>query len=156
MPAPLFAALTLAAVLGSGLMAGLFFAFSTAVMAALARLPYEQGAAAMNAVNAAILNPAFLTVFMGMALVSLALAVKAVAGWSQPGSAWLLAGSLVYLVGIFGVTAAVNVPLNDALAAAPAGDAQVWSRYLAEWVPWNHVRTLAGLAALACFAMARP
>ena len=151
---PLFAALTLAAILGSGLMAGLFFAFSTAVMAALARLPEGQGAAAMNAVNVVILNPVFLTVFMGMTVVALALGARAVFGWSQPGSAWLLAGSLFYVVGIFGVTAAFNVPLNDALAAAP-GDAQVWSRYLAEWVPWNHVRTLAGLAALACFAMAR-
>ncbi|MBN9242683.1 MAG: DUF1772 domain-containing protein [Mesorhizobium sp.] len=152
--APLFAALTVAAILGSGLMAGLFFAFSTAVMAALARLPEGQGAAAMNAVNIVILNPVFLAVFMGTALVSLALGARAVLGWSQPGSAWLLAGSLFYLVGIFGVTAVFNVPLNDALAAAP-GDAQAWSRYLAEWVPWNNVRTLAGLAALACFAMVR-
>ena len=152
--APLSAALTLAAILGSGLMAGLFFAFSTAVMGALARLPEGQGAAAMNAVNVVIVNPVFLTVFMGMTVVALALGARAVLGWSQPESAWLLAGSVCYLVGIFGVTAAFNVPLNDALAAAP-GDAQVWSHYLAAWVPWNHVRTLAGLAALACFTMAR-
>jgi uncharacterized membrane protein len=151
-----FPLLTLLALLGSGLMAGLFFAFSTAVMAALARLPEEQGAAAMNAVNVVILNPVFLTVFMGTALICAVLAVRAVIGWSQPGSAWLLAGSLFYLVGIFGVTVVFNVPLNDALAAAgPAGEARMWSRYLAEWVPWNHVRTLAGLGALLCFALAR-
>ena len=39
MIAPFFFALTFLALLGSGLMAGLFFAFSTSVMAALARLP---------------------------------------------------------------------------------------------------------------------
>jgi uncharacterized membrane protein len=45
--------LTLFAALGCGLVAGVFFAFSTFVMKALARLPAEQGIAAMQAINAA-------------------------------------------------------------------------------------------------------
>jgi uncharacterized membrane protein len=152
MIALLLPALTFLAVLGSGLMAGLFFAFSVSVMGALARLPAEQGAAAMSAINVVIVNPVFLTVFMGMTLICAVLAVKAVVGWSQPGSFWLLAGSLFYLVGIFAVTAAFNVPLNDALAADAGGAG--WTRYLAQWVPWNHVRTTAGMLSLACFWMA--
>lgn len=156
MLAPLFAALTLVAIVGSGLMAGLFFAFSTAVMAALARLPAAQGLEAMNAINVVIVNPVFLTVFMGMALVALALGAKALLGWSQPGATWLLAGSLFYLIGIFAVTVAFNVPLNDALAAAgPTGAAGAWSGFLAAWVPWNHVRTFSGIGALLCYALAR-
>lgn len=154
MTAPIFPALTLAAVLGSGLMAGLFFAFSTAVMAALARLPAGQGAAAMNAINAVIQNPVFLAVFMGATLVCAIFAFKAVFGWSQPGSLWLLAGSLLYLVGIFGVTVVFNVPLNDALAAVDPSSgegAALWTRYLGEWVFWNHVRTVCGIASLASF-----
>jgi uncharacterized membrane protein len=148
----LLPALTFLAILGSGLMAGLFFAFSVSVMSAFAHLPAQQGAAAMNAINVAILNPVFLTVFMGMTLICAVLAVKAAIGWSQPGSFWLLAGSLFYLVGIFAVTAAFNVPLNDMLAADASGAA--WARYLAQWVPWNHVRTAAGMLSLACFWMA--
>jgi uncharacterized membrane protein len=155
--APLIVALTFMAAIGSGLMAGLFFAFSTSVMAALARLPAESGAAAMNSINVVILNPLFLSVFMGIALLCAILAVRAFLNWSEPGSAWLMAGSLFYLVGIFLVTAVFSVPLNDALAAVAPGTAEgtaLWTRYLADWVPWNHVRTLSGVAALASFIMA--
>ncbi|MEI5678719.1 DUF1772 domain-containing protein [Mesorhizobium sp. CGMCC 1.15528] len=157
MIAPFFIVLTFAAALGSGIMAGLFFVFSTTIMAALARLPAGDGAAAMNAINVVIINPLFLTAFMGTALICAILAVKAIIGWSEIGSAWLLAGSLLYIVGILLVTMIFNVPLNDALAAAgpeTAEGANLWTRYLAEWVPWNHVRTVSGIASLACFIIA--
>jgi uncharacterized membrane protein len=58
---------TLVAALGCGLMAGLFFAFSVAVMKVLARLPSAEVIAAMQAINVAIINPVFLTVFFGTA-----------------------------------------------------------------------------------------
>jgi len=157
MIAPLFVILTFAAALGSGIMAGLFFIFSTTIMTALARLPAGQGAAAMNSINVVILNPLFLTIFMGTALICAILAVRAIIGWSGAGSAWLLAGSLLYIVGILLVTIIFNVPLNDALAATgpeTSEGASLWTRYLAEWVPWNHVRTVSGIASLACFILA--
>ena len=50
-----------------------------------------------------------------------------------------------------------NVPLNDALASvdpASGEGAALWERYLDVWVKWNHVRTVAGLGALACFIQA--
>jgi hypothetical protein len=50
--------LTLAAALGCGLMAGLFFAFSVAVMKALARLPSAEGIDAMQSINVAIYQSA--------------------------------------------------------------------------------------------------
>ena len=153
MLAPFFSVALVLAIMGSGLMAGLFFAFSTAVMAALARLPAAQGADAMNAINVVIVNPLFLAVFMGTAALALLLGVRAALGWSQPGSAWLLSGSLLYLVGVFGVTVVFNVPLNDTLAAS--GDAGTWSRFLAGWVPWNHLRTIAAAGTLLCYTLAR-
>src|SRR5262245_39759020 len=67
--------LTLIAALGSGLMAGLFFAFSSFIMAALAKLPAEQGIAAMNSINVTILNATFGLVFFGTTLLCLGLAV---------------------------------------------------------------------------------
>jgi uncharacterized membrane protein len=148
---------TFLAALGSGLMAGLFFVFSTFMMTALARLGVPQGIAAMQSVNVTILNPLFLTVFMGTAVLSLITAVAAIWSWSAAGSGWLLAGSLLYLVGIILVTMVFNVPLNDAIAAAdPASSegAATWARYLDVWVKWNHVRTMAGLGALASFILA--
>ncbi|MGD9741821.1 MAG: hypothetical protein AB7V53_04220, partial [Dongiaceae bacterium] len=54
--------LTFLSALGAGLIAGLFFAFSSFVMAALARLPADQGVAAMQSINTAVLNPVFFAV----------------------------------------------------------------------------------------------
>jgi len=151
------AAATFLAALGSGLMAGLFFVFSAFMMSALARLGAPQGIAAMQSVNVTILNPLFLTVFMGTALLSLITGIAAIWNWSAEGSGWLLAGSLLYLIGIIVVTMVFNVPLNDALASvdpASGEGAALWARYLDVWVKWNHVRTVAGVGALACFISA--
>jgi uncharacterized membrane protein len=49
-----FFVLTVVAALGCGLNAGVFFAFSSFVMAALRRLPPAQGIAAMQSINVEI------------------------------------------------------------------------------------------------------
>lgn len=147
---------TLAAALGSGLMAGLFFAFSTSVMSALGRIPAPQGIAAMQSINVTILNPVFLTVFLGTALLSALLVVGAIFGWI-PNPGWAVAGALLYIVGVIGITMFINVPMNDALAAAAPDSAEgaaLWAGYLERWTFWNHVRTLAPLAGLAAFILA--
>jgi uncharacterized membrane protein len=148
--------LTLLAALGSGLIAGLFFAFSVSVMRALSRIPPPAGIAAMQAINVVILNPIFGLVFFGTAVASLVLGVLALVRWNDPGSAYLLAGGLLYFAGSFVVTRVFNVPRNNALARMDpaAGDAGGgWSRYVAEWTGWNHVRLIASLAAAAAFTV---
>lgn len=151
-----FSILTFLAILAAALNAGLFFIFSVCIMAAFARLSPAEGAAAMNAVNVVIQNPWFFSAFFGAALLSLVLAVI---GFMQGGAGGLLAvtGGTVFLVAVIGVTIVFNVPLNDALAAAPAGSAEqaaLWQRYLDVWTMWNHVRTIGSLAAVALFACA--
>jgi uncharacterized membrane protein len=50
-----------------------------------------------------------------------------------------------------------NIPRNDALAAADpasADGATLWSEYLTAWTAWNHVRTVAAVAATAAFVIA--
>ncbi|WP_257446829.1 anthrone oxygenase family protein [Archangium lipolyticum] len=153
---PLYA-LTFFSALGSGLMAGLFFAFSTFVMKALARLPPAQGIAAMQSINATIIRPSFLAVFLGTAVASLVLGVSALLSWERPGARYLLLGGALYLLGVIGVTGVFNVPRNDALAAvdpAQANAASLWASYVSEWTAWNHVRTAAALGATASFILA--
>ena len=153
---PIFA-LVLAAALGSGVMAGVFYAFSTGIMPALGRLPAAQGIAAMQSINVAVINPLFLGAFLGTALLSLATAVVAIMSWGEEGSLSTLIGSVAYLVGAFLVTAAGNVPMNNVLAAVDATShdgAAVWARYLVRWTAWNHVRTAASLAACVAFVLA--
>lgn len=149
-------ALTLAATLTCGLVAGVFFAFSSFVLRALARLPAERGIAAMQSVNRTVLNPLFLGVFVGAALLSLVLAVVAVPRWGQDGSAWALAGGVLYVFGAFVLTGVVHVPRNDALLRVRADSeegARLWARFVPVWGAWNHVRTVAALGASACFAV---
>ncbi|NEQ24099.1 MAG: DUF1772 domain-containing protein [Microcoleus sp. SIO2G3] len=150
-------ALKLLATLGCGLMAGVFFAFSTFVMSALARLQPTQGIAAMQSINITVINPLFMAAFLGTALVCIFLSVFSLLRWHQPGAAYLLVGNLLYLVGTLGVTIVFNVPLNDALAKVDPGStdgASLWLSYLANWTFWNHVRTAAALAAAASFTIA--
>ena len=148
--------LTLAALLGSGLIAGVFFAFSAFVMKGLAALSAEKGIAAMQSINVVVQNPLFFAVLFGTALLSILAIVFAAMRWKTLGAAFLLVGGILYLVGIL-VTAAANVPLNDALAAAQptsAEGATLWAKYLTNWTAWNHVRTITSLAATAAFALA--
>src|SRR5262245_46954385 len=91
--------LTFVTALGCGLIAGLFFAFSVAVMQALARLPSAGGIAAMQAMNSAILNPLFLSVFLGTGAGSALIIVTALLCWHSPRSAYLLVGGTLYLAG---------------------------------------------------------
>jgi uncharacterized protein (TIGR02246 family) len=148
--------LTFVAALGSGLVAGIFFAFSNFVMKALARVPSAQGIAAMQSINVVVLNRWFFAVFFGTALCCLALAITSIVRWQRPDAGYLLAGSLLYVIGTILVTIACNVPLNNALAAVepPSADAgRVWTNYLKNWTAWNHVRTGAALAAAASFTI---
>ncbi len=150
-------ALILAAALGSGLMAGLFFVFSMSIMNALGRIPRASGIAAMQSINVVIQNPVFFLVFFGTALLSIVLGIAALVRWGEGGTVALLVGSLLYLVGIIVVTVVFNVPMNNALAAVdPDGTeaARVWSDYVRRWTAWNHVRTVAGIGALASFVIA--
>jgi len=153
----LLLALTLFSALGCGLIGGVFFAFSSFVMNALARLPPAQGIAAMQSINVVVINPLFMTAFLGTAAACVILAVSSLLRRHEPGAAYLLAGSLLYLVGVILVTMVFNVPRNDALAAvvpASAEGASLWTDYLSGWTAWNHVRTAASLAAAALLTIA--
>ncbi|TPI31430.1 DUF1772 domain-containing protein [Mesorhizobium sp. B3-2-1] len=146
--------LTFIAALGAGVVGGVFFAFSNFVVPAFARLPAAGGIAAMNSINVTVITPMFMTALFGTGLVCLVLISGAIIGWSQPGSFWLLAGALIYLVGNPIVTMVFNVPLNDALAAvdpASSNGAAVWTGFLRDWVMWNHVRTVTAILAMASF-----
>lgn len=143
--------------LGCGLLGGLYFAFSTFVLAALAQTGQSAGITAMNAINTAILRSLFMPFFLGTTLTSLVLAIVAVAGWGEPGSASMLVAGVSYVLGMFGVTMVFNVPLNNALVAvdpATPAAAPVWARYLREWKLWNHVRTVACIVAAGLFTAA--
>lgn len=140
--------LSLIAALGSGLIAGVFFVFSSFVMKALARLPTDQGIAAMQSINVVVLNRWFLGVFLGTAVLSALAVAAAILMWPRSDATIILASGVLYLAGFFFVTIAFNVPRNDALAmlaAENSDSAEAWARTLmighggitcARWARW--------------------
>lgn len=155
----LLSCLVLTAAVGSGLIGGLFFAFSTFVMKAFDHLPPSQAIAAMQEINVTVLNPLFFTALFGTAIAAIGLATIAALDWSHPVSGFVLIGAAAYLLGSILVTIVFNVPLNHMLAGIRPRDgdgdaADAWKRYRQPWTTWNHVRTVASLAASAVFVTA--
>jgi len=121
----------------SGLLAGLYFAYAVSVMPALRSMDDATFATVMNRINVVIVNPVFLTVFLGAPALAVALLA-----WDR--SPWAIAGAALAVVTLL-VTVIFNIPLNNALAAGGERDA-----FETPWVLWNVVRTLTGTAGLVC------
>lgn len=142
---------TLVAAVGCGLVAGVMLAFSVSVLPGLAALPVPDAIAAMQRANAAILNPVFLTLFVGTAFACSLATVLAMTAEGER-TAWVGTGAALYVVGCLVVTVAFNVPLNDALAAvdpASTAGADMWQTFTSNWTRWNAVRIISSTAACA-------
>jgi Predicted integral membrane protein len=158
MTEPLGAAALVAALVTTGLMAGLYYAFTISVMPGLARAGDRAFVGVMRQINRAIRNGWFAIAFGGSAVLT---ALAAVLHLGDPAALpWILAALALYASTLV-VTFRVNVPLNDALDAAgdpeardPREAAAVRAAFEARWVRWNTCRTLACLLAFTCLAVA--
>ncbi|MFI8849273.1 anthrone oxygenase family protein [Streptomyces sp. 891-h] len=148
----------LATTLTTGLMAGLYFAFSVAVMPGLGRSDNRTFVEAMQRINVAILNGWFGLAFGGALVLGGIAAALHWRGEGRPALPWIIAGVVLYAVSL-AITMGLNVPLNDKLAAAGKPGAirdlaAVRDDFEAAWVRWNVIRTLVTTAALGCLAWA--
>ncbi|BCD99836.1 DUF1772 domain-containing protein [Marinagarivorans cellulosilyticus] len=140
----------------TGLMAGVYFVFSVVIMKSLGELPPVQGAQAMNKINDVIINTLFLPIFFGSTLWFLGLIVWAFADWQTGQSLRVVTAALVYIVGMFLVTAFGNVPLNNRLKQSEADEvalAKYWAYYQNHWTRLNHLRTPSCMAACALLTL---
>lgn len=147
----------IAAVVGTGLVAGIFYAFSTFIMQGLAELSPAEGMRAMQSINNTVLTRWFLWVFMGTFGLCLALIFVFFADYRGLRSLFVIVGALSYVVWCFFVTGTRNVPRNNKLASTSSESAEaegVWRSYLEEWTHYNHIRTGASLVACVCFMIA--
>ncbi|MEQ9397337.1 anthrone oxygenase family protein [Haliea sp.] len=145
------------ATIGSGLMAGLFCSFSNFIMKALSEIPPSKGIAAMQSINLVIVRPVFLLVFFGTGVLCVA---AVLVGWQDLGVGARtlgIIGGAVYVLGCLGVTVVCNVPLNNRLAVVNSDSEEgerMWEIYLAQWVRWNHARSLATLSSTSLLVVA--
>lgn len=138
------ALLQVACMVSMGIMTGIYVNFSNAMMPTFKEI--ENGAEIMVTVNDFIVNPPFKILFFLSAISSAYLAFFA----SDIDPVFRIGCSL-FFVGTFMVTVLRNVPLNNALRQSVVTQkcvAEVWQGYLRQWVRWNHLRSLSGLAAL--------
>ena len=145
-----------AAAVGSGLVGGVLFAFSSFVMPALRRIPSAEGISAMQSINRQAPTFAFMSLVGVTAAVSVGVGIDAIVNHEEPGAGWVGVGTVAYLAAL-AITGGFNVPRNDRLntfdAATPAA-ADYWSTFLTEWVIGNHVRTAACVVAAVSFTAA--
>jgi uncharacterized membrane protein len=139
--------LSIVVALGASLIGGTFFGFSNFIMPAIGRQPPANAIAVMNAINVTVLNAGFLGAFMGTAILGLVLVLTVFVAGGNP---WAAAGALIYVIGTFGVTMAINVPMNNRLARfeTPSTEGTAyWSTYLRAWTWWNSIRSGAAMLA---------
>ena len=145
---PIVFALNWFALISAGIMAGIYFTFSVFAMRSFAELGDEPGARAMQVLNRVIVRTAFLPLFFASTLACAGLVVLGLMGFAGP---LVTAGAAAYVLGMFVVTVAGNVPLNnklDAVDAASEEGRSTWRAYLTRWTRFNHVRTASCTAAM--------
>ncbi|PUB30697.1 putative membrane protein [Elizabethkingia sp. YR214] len=134
----------------TALMAGLFFSYSVSVNLGLGKLADKEYLQAMQSINREILNPIFFVCFFG-ALISLPIATFQQYHHNQTMFLLLLLASLFYIIGVFGITSAFNVPLNnklDLLDLTKASDIsvkQMRNSFEKPWNNWNTIRTFSAV-----------
>ena len=133
-----------------GLSAGLFATFSYVIMPGLKRASDAAFVDTMRGINIAILNPVFALTFGGAFLVGL---LALVLGWGDEARPWVLAGLVLYVLGAYVVTFAVNVPMNDALEAGKGSAASLREAIDDRWTTWNHARSLLSSGGFVCLVV---
>ena len=137
-------------IIAYALVAGVFLAFSDFIMRALALTGGAGGVEAMQAINREVFRWVFMTLFLGMAAVSVLIACYAWVALTGPTGTLIGVAALVYLLGCFGVTVVFNVPMNETLAGMEPGSGATrdyrLQAYVPRWTFWNSSRT--GAAAL--------
>lgn len=140
------------------LIAGLFYSYSCSVCPGLGRLSDAEYLRAMQSINRAILNPWFFASFIGtVIMMPVSTWIMYRAEGAGPSFYLFLAASILYIAGVFGVTIAGNVPLNnllDRFDMARAAGEEIKNKRIAFETPWNRlhlIRTLANIISLVLF-----
>ncbi len=143
-------------VLFSGLMAGLMYSYSCSVNIGLKALSDEDYVKAMQSINIAIQNPYFFICFMGLLL------LFPISSWgvytTPPTTSFyaLLTATLLYCIGVFGVTVVGNVPLNNQLAVfdiSKATQNEISAMRHAFEIPWNRYHFIRTVATILSFGL---
>lgn len=144
-------------ILFSGIMAGLFFAYSVSVVLAFDTLSASAYTTVMKSINEVILNAAFGVTFVGAAVVPIvSAAIVFLSGdWTAQHGQLFVVGVVIYVIGTVAVTMVIHIPMNEYIATwstvSPPDD---WATVRTRWALWNHVRTIAAVISFVLYLAA--
>lgn len=145
-----------AAILLTGLLAGLFYGYDCSVIKGLGNLQDDVYLQSFQSINKAIQTPYFFISFMGSLLV-LPLATWLSYKNCSPATFYLLlSATFIYVIGVFGVTIFGNVPLNGQLSKFSISTAttnELSAMRKAFEKPWNTYHTVRTIASVVIFCL---
>ncbi len=106
----------IAAILFTGLIAGFFYGFQCSITNGLGQLSDKEYLLGFQAINKAIQNPTFFISFMGCLFILPLVCWLAFKNGDSSAFNFLMVATLMYTIGVFGLTIFGNVPLNEMLA----------------------------------------
>lgn len=136
----------------ASLVAGLFYGYQCSVNNGLGALSAKEYLAGFQSINRHIINPTFMLSFMGSLIVlpiATYLSFKSGSGLIFP---CVLTATILYVVGVFGVTIFYNVPLNEMLDRFDLQNATetqlqtMRESFEISWNRWHVIRTMASVA----------
>ncbi|QKV17168.1 DUF1772 domain-containing protein [Oricola thermophila] len=145
------------AAIASALVAGVFLAFSDFIMRSLGAARPAAGMEAMQEINRKVYRSGFIVLLIAMVPVSLAIVACTPVFAGAMAASWSIAGAVLYILGVFAVTAAGNVPMNkrlDVLDPADGDTRRYWRQYARRWTWLNHVRMAASAGSAICYLAA--
>jgi len=141
------------AIVSTGLMAGIFFTWSNAVKPGIGTLDDMTYMKAFQAMNRLILNPLFYLVFI-LPVLSIAISTYMSFGSTKEYVfELLLTATLIYCLGVFLVTIAGNIPLNELLEHTDLEKisqielSDLRGKIETKWNSFNLVRTISSFIA---------
>ena len=142
-------------ILTTGLLAGLFYGYSCSVIGGLGNLPDIQYLEAFQSIDRAIQNPVFLFSFMGNVFLLPVVAIIMNKSGAVVSFQFLLIATLVYVIGVLGITIFCNIPLNEQLARFQIANAdadEISAMRKAFEKPWNYFHSIRTIAAIISFS----
>ena len=137
----------------SAIMAGLFFSYSFSVVPGLGKLADIDYLKAMQSINREIQNPLFFICFFGT-IIFLPLITFLDYSERQLSFWLLLSATLIYYIGVFGITIFGNIPLNNQLEKfnlqneTTAAISALRARFENRWNFLGNIRTACSIISL--------
>ncbi|MES2560395.1 MAG: anthrone oxygenase family protein [Bacteroidota bacterium] len=139
-------------ILLTGLLAGLFYGYQCSVINGLGALGNKEYLLSFQSIDKYIQNPVFFLSFMGSLIVLPIASYVFYKSGNYDLFPYVITATTIYAIGVFGITAACNVPLNEMLRDFDIQSAtenqlqEIRMHFETSWNNWHFIRTLASIA----------